>query len=718
MFGEAQGYACIATAERENPRKTFKQHFFHLPTQMEQMTNRIDYYSHTRHLWFCVNLFDTAERTKEHAVPLNIVWADLDTCDPNQVEPYPTMVIQSSPDRYQALWKLEENIDPDIAEDYSRRIAYKYVQNGADPSGWDLTQLLRVPFTINFKYFDEPLVVLLPPTHPEPLAISVLEAIDRPPEAPQDDTGIDVPKLEELPPIDKILYKFELPLAPTKFEELFTIVPDASDDWSKLLWNLLMICFDAGMDNKEAFAIGIAAKCNKYKRDSRPMNHLWRDVLKAEARSKRITALVGQDPKPLLPPILVEFGEETDDTFIHRYVEWATEATDTAPEMHELAAAIVLSSVLADKIQLDVQFGAIVPNLWGMILGESTISRKTTSLNMATSIIHEVDEDIFLASDGSVEGLLTALSHRSGRSSLFFRDEVSGFFNSINKKDYLSGMPELFASLYDVPKVTKRILRKEEIRIERPVFVFLGGGIRNRVYDALDEDYIYSGFLPRFLVVSPDTDTNVYSSLGAPEHIGLAKRQKIVNDLLDLRESYQVQGYIEIAGTKVPLSAIHDSAVIKAEPTQAAWERLNKHDRYMYEVAAQSSNKDMVTPTFQRMGMSALKLGVLLAASRQEPDNQRFKVEHQDIINGAYFIQRWSRYMIELMLNAGRGDFQREIAKIRDFIRMNPGCSKSSVLRFTNQPTRLVSEWIMNLVDRGELTVEKKGRGERYWLIH
>src|SRR4029077_1997204 len=139
----------------------------------------------------------------------NVVWADLDTCPPEDVDPEPTLVIQSSPDRYQALWKLSQIVAPEVAEDYSRRIAYKYVTSGVDPSGWDLTQLLRVPFTINFKYMAEPLVVVLPDVDPNPILPETFEQIEPAPslngDVPDDS---DMPTAETLPDVEKVIYKY------------------------------------------------------------------------------------------------------------------------------------------------------------------------------------------------------------------------------------------------------------------------------------------------------------------------------------------------------------------------------------------------------------------------------------------------------------------------------------------------------------------------------
>jgi hypothetical protein len=48
-------------------------------------------------------------------------------------------------------------LEPEEGQDLNRRLAYAM---GADLSGWDLTQLLRVPGTRNYKYPGAPLVEL------------------------------------------------------------------------------------------------------------------------------------------------------------------------------------------------------------------------------------------------------------------------------------------------------------------------------------------------------------------------------------------------------------------------------------------------------------------------------------------------------------------------------------------------------------------------------
>ena len=80
----------------------------------------------------------------EHAL-----WADLDEVDPESIKDYrPSIAWESSPGRYQALW-LAASGDFQGASwpgNENQQLTY-YV--GADRSGWDTTQLLRIPGWIN-----------------------------------------------------------------------------------------------------------------------------------------------------------------------------------------------------------------------------------------------------------------------------------------------------------------------------------------------------------------------------------------------------------------------------------------------------------------------------------------------------------------------------------------------------------------------------------------
>lgn len=103
-------------------------------------------------LYWCPSLFEGKRRQMELAMDEHALWADLDAVDPREIEDYPpTIAWETSPGRYQGLWLI-------VAGDMqgaswqggeNQRLTYLL---GADQSGWDTTQLLRIPGWKNHKF--------------------------------------------------------------------------------------------------------------------------------------------------------------------------------------------------------------------------------------------------------------------------------------------------------------------------------------------------------------------------------------------------------------------------------------------------------------------------------------------------------------------------------------------------------------------------------------
>jgi hypothetical protein len=106
--------------------------------------------------YFCPLPFTSARRSKTGVARAGMLWSDIDDANPNKVKP--SILWESSPGRFQGLWLLPKVVEPSVAAEMSRQMAY-YI--GADRGGWDLTQVLRIPGTINYKYPSEPQVKLV-----------------------------------------------------------------------------------------------------------------------------------------------------------------------------------------------------------------------------------------------------------------------------------------------------------------------------------------------------------------------------------------------------------------------------------------------------------------------------------------------------------------------------------------------------------------------------
>jgi hypothetical protein len=96
-------------------------------------------------VYFCPHGYSLARRGKEFAIPPHCLYADLDEANPEAISWVPTIAIESSPGRYVGIWLTDEP----TSEQLNRRLTYAI---GADRGGWDLTQVLRVPGTLNHKY--------------------------------------------------------------------------------------------------------------------------------------------------------------------------------------------------------------------------------------------------------------------------------------------------------------------------------------------------------------------------------------------------------------------------------------------------------------------------------------------------------------------------------------------------------------------------------------
>jgi hypothetical protein len=151
--------------------------------------------------YFCAHLLTRRRRTKENAAPVVALWADADGGRIPPGAPEPTAIVETSPGRAHLFWSLRRPVPPRDAEELNRRLLLSV---GADRSGWDLSQLLRPPGTLNRKYAEAPEVRLLELDegtiyHPRELEQSLPEAPDLP---AREDSRAPAPRKPPPSPID------------------------------------------------------------------------------------------------------------------------------------------------------------------------------------------------------------------------------------------------------------------------------------------------------------------------------------------------------------------------------------------------------------------------------------------------------------------------------------------------------------------------------------
>ena len=98
-------------------------------------------------------------RKKEYGLPTDLGWCDIDLANPDEFRPLPSILLRTSPGRYQGIWKWNKTLSVSVAEAYSHALTYRF---GGDPGGWSITKYLRLPYTFNHKKeYKRPVVLLL-----------------------------------------------------------------------------------------------------------------------------------------------------------------------------------------------------------------------------------------------------------------------------------------------------------------------------------------------------------------------------------------------------------------------------------------------------------------------------------------------------------------------------------------------------------------------------
>jgi len=137
----------------------------------------------------------------------------------------------------------------------------------------------------------------------------------------------------------------------------------------------------------------------------------------------------------------------------------------------------------------------IFPNLWIVLVGKSSTFRKSTAMSLAFKLANEVDENIRLPEEFSLEGLYELLSENP--EGIFPIDEFSHFFKQFHRT-YMSGGIEFFLKLYENDAQSKRLLKESGYQINEPCISILSATTLEGISSSLKEREIKTGLMPRF----------------------------------------------------------------------------------------------------------------------------------------------------------------------------------------------------------------------------
>jgi len=339
-----------------------------------RISNRIDYCLRDREdLYYSVAQFSQRGRRIEDVLPVQWLWADLDEVHPSTASKFgylPTIAIQSSPGRFQGLWRLDRELKPASASRINRALSYAL---DADKGGWDLTQVLRIPFTRNYKYPSAPVVELMwykPELvyNPQYLWTELKKMLP-------------TETLEGMKP-----GKGRVEVPRTGISSRAKVLLRATEDMvvegerSARVWELICLLAESGLNEQEIFDLVWASAWSQSKQDGMRagQTRVWREVRKGIGHVQRQVSL--------RPTVVAPLGEEEDDD--PGLPEEGEPADDVVEEIPERLPFVGYGSFMAMRMEAPKW---LVKDIWtaqshGIIGGEPKTSKTTLALALALAV--------------------------------------------------------------------------------------------------------------------------------------------------------------------------------------------------------------------------------------------------------------------------------------------------------------------------------------------
>lgn len=486
-------------------------------------------------------------RQKANAKEGGAIYCDADTAHPSVFRLQPSIIVESSPGRWQCWWILDEIQPASRIALLARQIAYAHNAQGADISSSSLTKLLRVPGSRNEKrnretgeYVHADLPTVRGWDTGARYTIEEIEGkyedIEYIRSLMPEGEDVELPDRNSLPKFPD-LYNALPEIGPLTGTEFGPLIEGAnwldetgerkagpSGDRTRYRYRLICDLIREGYSNEEVLVLAWGAKSSdKWRADPRGERGLWGEILKARIE---INAEQGEGLDALEPDeayqrsdsgvVLLDDKERQaikgDPHFINRYVGWVKGRLSRANlPYHRLNAWMILSIAYAELTAIPDESSDYPLNIWVLGLGE-TATGKTQASDMMFEVAQHAHEDGFwgdgvnIGGDATPAALTKVLIERDKKVSVFQSDEAHGPLAQMQKAEYMAGSLERYTYLYDgrVPKYQRMTSAESSNKDATTIFNMWLLGPPKQVTDVIPVEWFSSGFMGRFMMAIGD----------------------------------------------------------------------------------------------------------------------------------------------------------------------------------------------------------------------
>lgn len=265
IWGDSEGYVWTPWIEAGSWTGPRGPHYhegkaWRWPDQAEDIKAHIEGHSKDDQ-YFTPGVFNSPRRVTQHSTPVPWLWADMDPVDPRSVgELTPTIAWETSPGRYQCVWEMPYPREGSTDHSGPNHKLTHYL--GADPSGWDATQLLRIPGSAHTKKGAQKGEILWS----DGPKLSWRRVSELPEVPTRDDDAAMVSLSEEaIRGVDRAaVWSRVRPLVSGHTRELMALRDSSGVDRSEALWSVERDLADAGCSALEIVALVMGTPIDKY----------------------------------------------------------------------------------------------------------------------------------------------------------------------------------------------------------------------------------------------------------------------------------------------------------------------------------------------------------------------------------------------------------------------------------------------------------------------
>ena len=394
------------------------------------------------------------------------------------------------------------------------------------------------------------------------------------------------------------------------------------------------------------------------------------------------------------------------DHFLSRWISYAASRTDAAHEYHEAAALVLLASATPTvRARLAPYPHGLPTNLFVLLVGDSTTSRKSTSKDLSRDVQYRALPGSLSPDHFSPEAFVEHMAGRANDATTLFVDEFGELLEKLHHAKHMAGLRGFLMTIYAGPEEyeyrrhSKR--GKDGTRIEdsdRLIGPHLSilGATTPAVFEFLTERDVTSGLLPRFAIIMPES-----KPARRPFHE--------VSDGLEQQRNELVTHV-----GRLHAWATERRRIVRFAP--GVLERLDEFFETEFD-APVADRSETGRRMLERLQAMTVKVAMLSAAGWPESvERLELEVGDEDADAAIGIIRRWTEGALAFAGRVGESDFERKLERCLRLVQERRRVPRKIVARNCHVEKRVMDAIQETLVDRGlirTVTTETKGGGPR-----